>query len=152
MHLPSILFLCALSACISSPPDSIDYLRGDIIWDTEIGGPVEDGKTLQLKNPLSVPTDDDQSDSRKSSLETVVWGSTPTVRNPIVVSPVGSSPRSPKAEWRTFTSVSSDTGNASRIPHCPTKAMLASIVLMLTAAGLLGILYFGFPSTFDKLF
>ncbi len=146
------MILCALSACISSPPDSVDYLWGDIIWDTEIGGPVEDGKTLKLKNPLSVPTDDQQSGSRKSSLETVVWGSTLTVKNPIVVSPVGSSPRSPKGEWRTFASVSSDTVNSFRITNCPTKAMLASIALMLTAAGVLGILYFGFPSTFDKLF
>jgi len=110
---------------------STDYLSGDFLWDNEFRN--EDRDKLKIKNPLSEPTEDEQSDSRNPSLETVDWGgSTPTLRNP---------------------SVSSDSGNESlRFPNCPIAPMFASFALLLTFAGVIGIIYFGFPSDFNHMF
>ena len=152
MH-PFVSLLFAAVVYCTSPPESVEYFHADTFWDIEAGG--QQQNLPKIFNPMSVPTDDEK-DSRNSSLETIVFGQTPR-RQPVMSFPqvVASSPRSPRSDWLRYPSASSDSDQnfflrTSQI--CSKKAIIASAALMLTAATILGILYFGFPSSFDKLF
>ena len=147
-----VLFSLSESS-FSSSESSIDYLNAHNSqgWDEELGGP------LRIVNPILLSTSNDTGDvsSRHSSLETVVWGSSNTPRQPkqSQASFVAQSPKSTKGEWRTYPSTSSDDPRSLRSVTCSSRtAMLTSAGLFLTSAIIVGILYFGFPASFDKVF
>ncbi len=155
MHILVTVFCLLTTAVIStSPPDSIEYFHTD----DDPNQDLEIGESRQIFpkifNPMNIPTDD-ESGSRNSSLETVLFGQTPRkqISPTHPAPPVASSPRSPKSDWRVFSSVSSDSNRQYfRSQNCARNAVYASAALILVAGAILGILYFGFPSSFDKLF